>query len=134
MTTFEIAHINQSGVNVVVVFVDPGVAHKTPKEQNEIATSLQLCARNADLAGNIAMIWPGGFWRRTTSTHFFKESRRLLSRASVPHQQKPILRIKYANLCRAEARATRYSSGPPAPSGLPGVRVEPELGLTRVPS
>ena len=33
MTTFEIAHINEQGVNVVVVFVDDSVAHKTPAEQ-----------------------------------------------------------------------------------------------------
>ena len=72
MTTFEIAHINQSGVNVVVVFVDPAVAHKTPQEQNEIATSLQLCARSADLAGNIAMIWPGGFWAPNNQHAFFE--------------------------------------------------------------
>src|SRR5579872_6464920 len=62
MTTFEVAHTNQQGVNVVVVFVAPAVAHKSSGEQNAIAANLQLCAQSANLAGNIAMVWPGGFW------------------------------------------------------------------------
>jgi hypothetical protein len=71
MTTFEIAHINEQGVNVVVVFVDAAVARKSSAEQNEIAASLQLCARSAGLAGNIAMIWPGGFWASRNQHSFF---------------------------------------------------------------
>jgi len=71
LATFQIAHINEQGVNVVVVFVDPAVAHKTPFEQSQIATSLQLCARSAGLAGNIAMIWPGGFWAPNNQHAFF---------------------------------------------------------------
>jgi len=46
----------------VGVFGDPAVAHKSAEEQSVIAPSLQLCANSADLAGNIAMVWPGGFW------------------------------------------------------------------------
>ena len=72
MTTFEIAHINEQGVNVVVVFVDPAVAHKSAEEQNGIATSLQLCAQSANLAGNVAMVWPGGFWAPFNQHAFFK--------------------------------------------------------------
>jgi hypothetical protein len=62
MTAFEVAHINEHGVNIVVVYVDPAVAHKQVEEQNAIANALQLCAQSADLAGNIAIVWPGGFW------------------------------------------------------------------------
>jgi hypothetical protein len=72
MTTFEIAHINEQGVNVVVVFVDPAVAHKTAADQNAIAGGLQLCARSANLAGNIAMVWPGGFWAQPNQHAFFE--------------------------------------------------------------
>lgn len=72
MTTFEVAHINQQGVNVVVVFVAPAVAHKSTEEQNAIAANLQLCAQSADLAGNIAMVWPGGFWAPHNQHAFFK--------------------------------------------------------------
>lgn len=71
MTKFEIAHINEQGVNVVVVFVDAIIAHKSSTEQNEIAASLQLCARSAGLAGNIAMVWPGGFWAPHNQHSFF---------------------------------------------------------------
>ncbi len=71
MTTFEVAHINEQGVNVVVVFVDAAMAHRPSGEQNEIAASLQLCARSAGLAGNIAMVWPGGFWAPRNQHSFF---------------------------------------------------------------
>jgi hypothetical protein len=71
MTTFEIAHINKHGVNVVVVFVDPGVAHKSAEEQTAIAAGLQLCAQSAKLAGNVAMVWPGGFWAPRNQHPFF---------------------------------------------------------------
>lgn len=72
MEQFEVAHINEQGVNVVVVFVNPDVAHKTPEEQNGIAASLQACARSAKLAGNIAMVWPGGFWALQNQHAFFQ--------------------------------------------------------------
>lgn len=71
MATFKIAHINEHGVNVVVVFVDPAVAHKSTEEQNVIAASLQLCAQSANLAGNVAMVWPGGFWAPRNQHAFF---------------------------------------------------------------
>jgi len=72
MTTFEVAHINQQGVNVVVVFVAPAVAHKSSEEQNAIAANLQLCAQSANLAGNVAMVWPGGFWAPSNQHAFFR--------------------------------------------------------------
>jgi hypothetical protein len=72
VTTFEIAHINEQGVNVVVVFVDPSVAHKSAEDQNLIAANLQLCAESANLAGNIAMVWPGGFWAPSNQHAFFR--------------------------------------------------------------
>jgi len=72
MATFEIAHINEHGVNVVVVFVDPAVAQKSTEEQNAIAAGLQLCAQSANLAGNIAMVWPGGFWAPRNQHAFFR--------------------------------------------------------------
>jgi len=71
MTSFEIAHINEHGVNVVVVFVDPAVARKSVEEQNAFAAGLQICANSANLAGNIAMVWPGGFWAPRNQHAFF---------------------------------------------------------------
>jgi hypothetical protein len=72
MTTFEIAPINEQGVNVVVVFVDPRVAHKSAEEPNLIAANLQLCAESANLEGNVAMVWPGGFWATSNQHAFFR--------------------------------------------------------------
>jgi hypothetical protein len=73
-TTFNIAHINEQGVNVVVVFVNPAVAYKPAEEQNLIAAQLQSCAQAANLAGNIAMVWPGGFWAPLNQHAFFRSS------------------------------------------------------------
>jgi len=71
MTTFKIAHINEHGVNVIVVFVDPSLAHKSAEEQNLAAARLQLCAQSANLAGNVALVWPGGFWAPRNQHPFF---------------------------------------------------------------
>jgi hypothetical protein len=71
MTEFQVAHINEQSVNVVVVFVDSSVSFKSSEEQSEIAAQLQLCAASANLAGNIAMIWPGGFWAPRNQHAFF---------------------------------------------------------------
>lgn len=71
MTDFEVAHINEQGVNIVVVFVDSSMAHKSSEEQNQIAAALQLCAQSAGLAGNIAMVWRGGFWAPRNQHSFF---------------------------------------------------------------
>jgi hypothetical protein len=72
MTEFQIAHINERGVNVMVVFVDSSVRFKSSEEQNELATQLQLCAASAGLAGNVAMIWQGGFWAPNNQHAFFR--------------------------------------------------------------
>lgn len=69
--TFQIAHINQGGVNVVVVFVDASVGLRTPFEQASLATALHKCAMTAGLLGNIAMVWPGGFWAPKNQHPFF---------------------------------------------------------------
>lgn len=74
MTDFQVAHINEQGVNVVVVFVDSSVSFKSSQEQHEIAAQLQLCAASARLAGNIAMIWPGGFWAPRNQHAFFSSA------------------------------------------------------------
>ena len=71
MTDFEVAHINEQGINVVVAFVDSSFAHKSSEEQNQVAAALQLCARSAGLAGNIAMVWFGGFWAPSNQHSFF---------------------------------------------------------------
>jgi hypothetical protein len=71
---FEIAHINEQGVNVIVVFVDDSFSHKSQQEQDQIAAALQACARRAKLAGNIALVWPGGFWAPQNQHAFFRSA------------------------------------------------------------
>lgn len=61
MEQFTIAHLNLPGpqgpVNVIIVFLDGAFGHKTEQEQQEIHAALQLCARSANLAGNVVPVW-----------------------------------------------------------------------------
>ena len=93
MTDFDVAHINEHGVNVVVVFVSPSVAHKSTEEQNALAASLQLCAHSAGLAGNVAMVWPGGFWAPRNQHAFFGSPGGSCAYLQSEYQQKSILRL-----------------------------------------
>ena len=72
MTNFDVAHINEQGVNVVVVFVSETVSQLTPDAQIALAESLSICAASAGLIGNIAMVWPGGFWAPQNQHPFFR--------------------------------------------------------------
>jgi hypothetical protein len=72
MTNFDVAHINEQGVNVVVVFVDESVSRRSPAAQLELAEALAHCAASAGLLGNIAMVWPGGFWAPNSQHAFFR--------------------------------------------------------------
>lgn len=70
---YEVAHINEQGVDVVVVFVDPqSVAEKSALQLSQFATQLQTCATSAGLRGNVAMVWPGGFWAPQKQHAFFQ--------------------------------------------------------------
>lgn len=72
MTNFDVAHINEQGQNVVVVFVNESVSRLTPDAQAALAESLSVCAAYAGLVGNIAMVWPGGFWAPIHQHPFFR--------------------------------------------------------------
>jgi hypothetical protein len=57
MNSFTIAHLKIQNVDVVIVFLNETFDHKTDEEQREIQMGLQLCARNAKLAGNVVLLW-----------------------------------------------------------------------------
>jgi hypothetical protein len=54
---FQVAHINVQGVNVVVVFVNPGLGLRPRIEQQQVLDALQSCASAAGLAGNVVLVW-----------------------------------------------------------------------------
>ena len=74
MTNFDVAHINEQGVNVVVVFVDESVSRRPPAAQMALAEALAVCAASAGLLGNIAMVWPTGFWAPNNQHGFFRSA------------------------------------------------------------
>lgn len=59
-TTFDVAHVKEQGVDLIIVFVASSFGHKTNHEQNEVCASLQACATAAGLAGTVVPVWDTG--------------------------------------------------------------------------
>lgn len=57
MEQFQVAHIKVQGVDLVIVFVDSALGHRTTFEQQQIVAALQACASGAGLAGNVVAVW-----------------------------------------------------------------------------
>lgn len=60
MTTFKIAHIKQSGQDMIIVPVNPAFGRKSSTEQHETMDALGFAARSAGLAGTVVTIWADG--------------------------------------------------------------------------
>ncbi len=60
MERFDVAHIREQGVDLIIIPLDSSFARKGSAEQNRIATSLELCARSAGLAGTVVPVWDNG--------------------------------------------------------------------------
>ena len=60
MSTFEVAHIREQGVDLIVIPLKASFRHKTSREQNEVCASLQYAASDAGLAGTVVPVWDNG--------------------------------------------------------------------------
>lgn len=60
MVTYDVAHITEQGVDLIVIIVDPSFGLKTLREQQEITAALQICATAAGLAGTVVPVWDAG--------------------------------------------------------------------------
>ncbi len=60
MASFEIAHIREQGVDLIIVPLDSAFGSKSKRDQNEIINSLQDCASSAGLAGTVVPVWRVG--------------------------------------------------------------------------
>lgn len=60
METFKVAHFQEQGQQIIVVFLNHQFSYKTQEEQNEICSHLQFCATNAGLAGTVVPVWDAG--------------------------------------------------------------------------
>lgn len=57
MSSYNIAHINVQGVDLIIIPLNSSFGYKTSLEQNEIKRSLQVCASGAGLNGTVIPIW-----------------------------------------------------------------------------
>jgi len=57
MTTLDVAHIREQGVDLIVIPLDDSFGRKTNAEQNRACTELQIRARSAGLAGTVVPVW-----------------------------------------------------------------------------
>jgi len=63
-TTFEIAHIREQGVDLIIVFLASVFGTLPAAEQQQTILQLTACARGAGLAGTVIPVWPAGSqWR-----------------------------------------------------------------------
>ena len=56
MQTFDVAHINEQGQDIIFVLLARKVAQYTPDEKERIRLALTECARSAGLAGTIVLV------------------------------------------------------------------------------
>lgn len=57
MASFDIAHINEQGVDLILIPLDKSFGNKTAQEQNAIIDSLQICSTQAGLRGTVIPVW-----------------------------------------------------------------------------
>ena len=60
MERFEVAHIREQGIDLVITPLDRSFGCKTQAEQNEVQCALQACAMSAGLAGTVVPVWHAG--------------------------------------------------------------------------
>jgi len=58
--TYEVAHINEQGQDMIIIPVSSSVNSKTQQQQNELKESLQYFANDAGLKGTVCLVWDAG--------------------------------------------------------------------------
>jgi hypothetical protein len=57
MPTYDIAHIREQGVDLIIVPLQASFRSKSRSAKNEIRSYLQECATSAGLAGTVVPVW-----------------------------------------------------------------------------
>jgi hypothetical protein len=60
MPKFQVAHIREQGVDLIIILVDSSFGYKSVSEQNQVTAELQLRTRAAGLAGTVVPVWENG--------------------------------------------------------------------------
>lgn len=58
--TFDVAHINHQGVDVILVVVSSAFGTMSTASKNDALSALQVCARAAGLRGTVVAVWNSG--------------------------------------------------------------------------
>lgn len=60
MSSFDVAHVNEQGQNMLLFPLDSGFGRKTVHDQRSILDELEARAHRAGLAGRAAAVWESG--------------------------------------------------------------------------
>ena len=63
METFEVAHINRQGQDIIMVLVANAFGSLSRSEQSRISNLLEIASHSAGLKGTVVPVWDGGFGR-----------------------------------------------------------------------
>ncbi len=61
MPSFDVAHVREQGVDLIIVPLERSFGHKSTEDQNQISAELQ--ATSAGLAGTVVPVWDDGSGR-----------------------------------------------------------------------
>jgi hypothetical protein len=60
MTTMEIAHVREQGIDLIVIPLDSSFGRKSTHAQHEVINELQARSRSAGLNGTVVPVWDNG--------------------------------------------------------------------------
>jgi len=60
MPNFELAHVREQGVDLIVIPLDDQFGRKVQSDQQSIIQELQVRARSAGLGGTVVPVWDNG--------------------------------------------------------------------------
>lgn len=59
-STYDVAHINEQGVDLIIIPLDSNFHHRTVQEQHAFKQGAQACAVRAGLRGTVVPVWEYG--------------------------------------------------------------------------
>lgn len=82
MPSFEVAHVREQGVDLIIIPMNRSFGSRSSATQNEIAAELQMRATSAGLRGTVVPVWDHGggrmgFLAPRNFAPFFREASRL---------------------------------------------------------
>ena len=60
VTDYDVAHIREQGIDLIIIPLDSAFGYKTTIEQKQASDALQTCANIARLAGIAVPVWDTG--------------------------------------------------------------------------